>query len=187
MLTYAAESADTLLLSLWTKLCLPCPFLSLSEQGPGEEGNAHNFVSFVSAVHYSNVGRTNLKSVDRSVEKSVRSYKDNIALLCDVVRETVVFESVGDMVLMMRALGQDPEIKVVLVKNRMLPSDDSKVSLNGGYRDVLIRLCVQNEITMALGISNHVCELQFLLKEFYMHKSHGGHEHYVAFRNLRCA
>jgi hypothetical protein len=42
---------------------------------------------------------------------SYYSAKDNIVLLCDVIRETVVFESVGDMVLMMRALGQDPEIR----------------------------------------------------------------------------
>ena len=187
MLTYAAESADSLLSSLWTKLRLPCPFLSLSEQELGEEGDAHKGISLVNAVHCSTAGRTNLKSVDRSVEKSVRSYKDNIALLCDVVRETVVFQSVGDMVLMMRALGQDPEIHVLLVKNRMLPPDDRKASLSGGYRDVLIRLCVQNEVTMDLGISNHVCELKFLLKEFYMYKSQVGHEHYVAFRNMRCA
>jgi hypothetical protein len=110
------SDSATLLSSLWTKLCLPCPFVSLFE-GRGEEGNAHNRVtqhdrvSFVSAVHYSAVDKTNLKTVDRSVEKIVRSYKDNIVLLCDVVRETVVFESVGDMVLMMRALGQDPEIR----------------------------------------------------------------------------
>ena len=140
MLTYAAESADSLLSSLWTKLRLPCPFLSLSEQGRGEEGDAHKGFSFVNAVHCSTVGRTNLKGVDRSVEKSVRSYKDNIALLCDVVRQSVVFESVGDMVLMMCSLSQDPEIKVVLVKNRMHASDDSKASLTRGYRDVLIRL-----------------------------------------------
>ena len=94
----------------------------------------------MNAVHYNTVGKTNLKTVDRSVEKSVRSYKDNIALLCDVVRQSVVFESVGDMVLMMCSLSQDPEIKVVLVKNRMHASDDSKASLTRGYRDVLIRL-----------------------------------------------
>ena len=99
----------------------------------------------------------------------------------------MVFESVGDMVLMMRALGQDPEIKVVLIKNRMVASHDSISMASGGYRDVLIRLCVQNEVTMDLGISNHICELQFLLKEFYMYKSQVGHEHYVAFRNMRCA
>ena len=58
-------------------------------------------------------------SVDRAIEKIVRSYKNNISLVCDVVRQIVVFDSMHDMVSMLRAMKADPHIKIIRIKNRM--------------------------------------------------------------------
>jgi len=58
-------------------------------------------------------------SVDRAIEKIVRSYKSNISLVCDVVRQVVVFDSMPDMVSMLRAMKADPHVKIMRIKNRM--------------------------------------------------------------------
>ena len=58
-------------------------------------------------------------SVDRAIEKIVRSYKSNISLVCDVVRQVVVFDSISDMVSMLRAMNADPHVKIMRIKNRM--------------------------------------------------------------------
>ena len=58
-------------------------------------------------------------SVDRAIEKVVRSYKSNISFVCDVVRQVVVFDSISDMVSMLRAMNADPHVKIMRIKNRM--------------------------------------------------------------------
>ena len=58
-------------------------------------------------------------SVDRAIEKVVRSYKSNISFVCDVVRQVVVFDSIPDMVSMLRAMNADPHVKIMRIKNRM--------------------------------------------------------------------
>ena len=60
-----------------------------------------------------------LCSVDRAIEKVVRSYKSNISFVCDVVRQVVVFDSISDMVSMLRAMNADPHVKIMRIKNRM--------------------------------------------------------------------
>ena len=58
-------------------------------------------------------------SVDRAIEKIVRSYKSNISFVCDVARQVVVFDSISDMISMLRAIKSDPHIKIMRIKNRM--------------------------------------------------------------------
>ena len=75
-------------------------------------------------------------SVDRAIEKIVRSYKSNISLVCDVVRQVVVFDSISDMVSMLRAMNADPHVKIMRIKNRM----SSGLKLCNAHRFTL--LCI---------------------------------------------
>jgi hypothetical protein len=139
---------------------------------------------FVQAKDFNFTEVSHLKNVDRAIEKIVRSYKDRISFACDVVRQTVVLDTIPDITAMMGALHNDPEIKVIRVKNRMATAYDS--SLTCGYRDVLVNLCLQNDITRYFNIDMHICELQLVLKEVVEVRTMDGHNRYVAFRNMRC-
>jgi hypothetical protein len=139
---------------------------------------------FVQAKDFNFTEVSHLKNVDRAIEKIVRSYKGRVSFTCDVVRQNVVFDTIPDMTSMMGALNNDPEIKVIRVKNRMATAYDS--SLTCGYRDVLVNLCLQNDITKYFNINMHICELQLVLKEVVEVRTMNGHNRYVAFRNMRC-
>jgi hypothetical protein len=139
---------------------------------------------FVQAKDFNFTEVSHLKNVDRAIEKIVRSYKGRISFTCDVVRQAVVFDTIPDITSMLDALHNDPEIKVIRVKNRMATAYDS--SLTCGYRDVLVNLCLQNDITKYFNINMHICELQLVLKEVAEVRTMNGHSRYVAFRNMRC-
>jgi hypothetical protein len=139
---------------------------------------------FIQAKDFNFTEVSHLKNVDRAIEKIVRSYKGRIPFTCDIVRQNVVFDTIPDMTSMMGALHNDPEIKVIRVKNRMATAYDS--SLTCGYRDVLVNLCLQNDITKYFNINVHICELQLVLKEVVEVRTMNGHNRYVAFRNMRC-
>ena len=47
-----------------------------------------------------------LKSVDRAVDKTARSYKNDAYMLLDVVRQCIVVDDVGDMLVAMQQLQQ---------------------------------------------------------------------------------
>jgi hypothetical protein len=46
----------------------------------------------------------------------------------------------------------------VSVKNRMDPAWDAAPA--GGYRAVMVNLCLATAVTARLGVDGHVCELQ---------------------------
>mmetsp|Transcript_33000 Transcript_33000/g.51458 ORF Transcript_33000/g.51458 Transcript_33000/m.51458 type:complete len:83 (+) Transcript_33000:476-724(+) len=77
----------------------------------------------------------------------------------------------------------DPEIQVLRVKNRMSQTHDSKASL--GYRDCNVSISISNLETRKYGLERHVCEVQLLLRSFYLMRSAEGHLRYVSWRNLR--
>jgi len=81
-------------------------------------------ISFVAAHVWPRQGA--LKSVDRVIEKLVRSYRGNVSLVCDIVRQCIVFETVGDICRAVEAIKNDPHIRIVRVKNRMTGSYDAK-------------------------------------------------------------
>ena len=65
-------------------------------------------------------------------------------------------------------------------------SDNYDARQTGGYRDCLVNVRIKTELTKKLGLDNHVCELQLILKQFMVHRTLDGHKRYVAFRNKRC-
>jgi len=155
-------------------------FLSRSTN-TGSGGAAGNFL-FVSAEHWNRAG--GLKPVDRAIEKLTRVYRGDVSLLLDVVRQCIVFESMQDLLKAMRTIQDDGELEVVRIKNRMSDTYDARRS--GGYRDCLVNVRIKTEMTKKLGLDNHVCEVQLILKQFMVHRTLDGHKRYVAFRNKRC-
>jgi hypothetical protein len=55
-----------------------------------------------------------------------------------------------------------------------------------GYRDILVNLRIANDLTRRLGLDFNICELQLVLKQFFLLKKAEGHARYVTFRNMRC-
>ena len=85
-------------------------------------------------------------------------------MLVDVCRQCIVFQDGLDLVRCLRAIGDDSEVVIVRVKNRLDPRYDTRAS--AGYRDVLVNLRMQTPATAALGMAGHVCEVQLLLLPF---------------------
>mmetsp|Transcript_16961 Transcript_16961/g.26269 ORF Transcript_16961/g.26269 Transcript_16961/m.26269 type:complete len:269 (+) Transcript_16961:227-1033(+) len=124
-----------------------------------------------------------LKSTARCIEKLLRSYSGDVSRLVDICRQTIVFEEISHITHCLQTLSRDHEACIVRVKNRLHPEYQSDQS--SGYRDVCINLMIRTEETEKLGISNHVCELQLILKRFAELKNNAGHRNYVLFRNVR--
>ncbi|EKX38216.1 hypothetical protein GUITHDRAFT_115559 [Guillardia theta CCMP2712] len=132
----------------------------------------------------SQVKWASIKNANRAIEKLVRSYFGRVSKLTDVVRQTIVFKELRQLVECVEVIINDPEVEVVRIKNRLDPDYDASTS--GGYRDVGINLRVIHEGAKRWGVAGHVCELQLLLEEFVALKSAEGHKRYVIFRNSRC-
>lgn len=134
---------------------------------------------------------TPLKSHHRAVEKTLLCYGGDCSFLVDVCRDMMVFERVDDISEMLDRMRQDPQIKIVRIKNRLEPSYDS--SLSAGYRDVMLNIKLDNSESRGLGIQNHVAEIQLIpsavyamrAEEAFDHSQHFGHANYVRWRNLR--
>jgi hypothetical protein len=84
--------------------------------------------------------------------------------LVDLCRQSIVFDSAGDLAACLAAIYWDAGVEVLRIKNRLDPEYDSARS--AGYRDVGVNLRLVTPETRALGVSAHVCELQLLLRRF---------------------
>jgi hypothetical protein len=124
-----------------------------------------------------------VKSVRRAQEKVQRSYGEDVSRLVDLCRQSIVFESPGDVAACLAAIAADSAAALVRIKNRLDPRYDAVGS--AGYRDVAINLRMVGPEARGLGLDEHVCEVQLLLRTFAELKSDSGHSRYVAFRNLR--
>ncbi|EKX49398.1 hypothetical protein GUITHDRAFT_104927 [Guillardia theta CCMP2712] len=125
-----------------------------------------------------------VKTLERSIQKLVRSYNSEVPRLLDVVRQCIVFERLQDLCDCLDRILEDPELVVMRIKNRLDPSYNSRTT--GGYRDVVMNVRVVTERTRELGVAGHICELQMITREFMDKRTVEGHKLYVAFRNLRC-
>ena len=76
----------------------------------------------------------------------------------------IIFESATDLLSCLEAVGTDPDVVVVRVKNRLRADYDARQS--AGYRDVMVNLRVATAETVRLGVDGHVCELQLVLRSF---------------------
>ena len=123
-----------------------------------------------------------VKSVERAIEKIVRTYKhvstlyffllvgidlnvdllpQDVSKLIDICRQCIVFETVSDLMDCLVAIAGDDDTSIVRIKNRLDPAYDS--ALSAGYRDVCVNLRFSNELAESWGIERHVCEVQLVL------------------------
>jgi hypothetical protein len=84
----------------------------------------------------------------RSVEKVSRSYNNKPWLLVDVVRQSVIYDSILDIVKCLQVISDDPNVQIVRIKNRL--SRDYDDTLTAGYRDVVININLVSEETVTL-------------------------------------
>ena len=73
-----------------------------------------------------------------------------------------MFQDIARITDCIKSIGQDPDIQIVRIKNRLDPAFDARQS--GGYRNVAINLRIKTAQTIALGIDLHICSLQLLLQ-----------------------
>jgi hypothetical protein len=92
---------------------------------------------------------------------SMGSTHSSVSLcLCALLAAVMVLHDVHACVLSARLHFQ--ELRVLRVQNRMSMDYDARNSC--GYRDILVNLCIHTPFTCQLGLCNHVCELQIILK-----------------------
>jgi hypothetical protein len=124
-----------------------------------------------------------VKTIQRAMEKVQRSYCEDVSCLVDLCRQSITFESPGDVSTCLAAIAADPAVAIARIKNRLDPQYDAAKS--AGYRDVAINLRMVCPEARNLNLDQHVCEVQLILKAFAELKNDSGHRRYVTFRNLR--
>ena len=100
-----------------------------------------------------------------------------------MVRQQLIFDSVADLSVCLDMIAKDADVRIVRIKNRLSTTYDP--AHTAGYRDVSLNIRIVTEEAQSLGLSGHVCELQLILKEFFLLRSDDGHGRFVSFRNLR--
>ena len=120
-----------------------------------------------------------MKSAARVIEKTGRSYKDDVSRVLDFVRSTLVTRSVAETRRVLEFVMNNATVRTA--KNRYDPGYNGVST--AGYRDVNIQLQF-DEFNGAL-FEGFVFELQIILAEFFALKSGDGHKRYVTCRNLR--
>ncbi len=92
----------------------------------------------------------------------VNFFVQDVSLLLDVCRQSIVFREGRDLVACFVSIAHDPSVTIVRVKNRLDPGYNSA----GGYRDVCINLRIGTEMTVEMNVDYHVCEVQLILLPF---------------------
>ena len=136
-----------------------------------------------------------LKRLKRAASKVWRGYSGDTSQLTDVVRYSLIYDSVEEIASAMDVVCKDARATIIRVKNRLsLTYDDSK---SAGYRDVLLnaQLDVTEQANTNPAIEateeldqaarSHIFELQLHLRAMYNLKTDQGHKNYVQFRNGR--
>jgi hypothetical protein len=123
----------------------------------------------------------------RAIEKVWRGYKGDATRLRDLVRCSLVFDSVEHLEAGIDVILTDPTVSILRVKNRFASTYNAEDSC--GYRDIQLNAVVTpqsfNDAEIELGLHEHVCEIQLHLKPMYDLKNDAGHKRYVKYRNER--
>jgi hypothetical protein len=142
-------------------------------------------VSSLAAPPRCTVRPSGLKPPARSLEKLLRAHGGDASRLLDVSRHTLVCEAPADVLRCVRALADDPEIRVAGVRNSLDPARDSAWS--AGFRCVRVSLALRTPAAVQLGVAGHVCEVLLVLRAFaeLAGDSDGQHARYLAYRDCR--
>ena len=127
-----------------------------------------------------------VKQEARAMQKVFRSYRGDWRKLCDLVRCSLVFESIAALETCLHAIGADAELEVLSssdYKMRLQEGFDA-AALSGGYRDIQLAVRLDSAETRSRGVHEHIAEVQLHLAAVAALKSDGGHANYVLRRNL---
>jgi hypothetical protein len=128
------------------------------------------------------------KQRKRAIEKVWRSYGGDATRLRDLVRGSIVFDTVSEMKASLALILADQNIRILGVKNRFAAKYDA-VKMSCGYRDIQISVTLSATVLSSeevdAGLHELVCEVQLHLAPIYALKNDEGHKRYVEFRNSR--
>jgi len=127
-----------------------------------------------------------VKTEARALQKVGRSYEGHWRQLCDLVRTSLVFDSLSSLVVCLTEIGLDEELLVVKsgTEKMRIREDYDAGTKSGGYRDVQLCVLLNTEEARARGVHKHLAEVQLHLRHLVALKSEGGHASYVLRRNL---
>ena len=116
-----------------------------------------------------------VKTVHRTYQKVRRAYGGRMHRVLDLVRTTITFRNMHQLIACLDLIEADSEVSILRVKNRYDPDFHSA----DGYRDVSM-IIVGRSLTR-----NLCCEVQLNLEDMYKAKTGGGHKRYKAMRDAR--
>jgi len=123
--------------------------------------------------------RAPLKTPRRAMEKIYRSYFGNVPPLLDLVRSSIVVDTIDEAMDVLELVLADAIVHTI--KNRMDVDYDGNET--AGYRDLNVQVGFQE--TDGTVFEGFVFELQIHLRAVIDMKTDFGHKRYVALRNLR--
>ena len=103
-----------------------------------------------------------LKAPQRAAEKALTCYDGDVSRVVDISRQRIVFADLGGIADCLALIASArPSVRILRVKNSMRAGHDPR--LTAGFRAVVLNLCFHTEETRALGIEQHVCEVQLTM------------------------
>jgi hypothetical protein len=120
-----------------------------------------------------------IKKAPRSIEKIRRSYFGVVSQLCDVVRGSIVVETLDDAAKLLAIISSDEAVQIVRGKNRFSQHYDANVS--AGYRDIQLNLQIvgvktESDHPEPERLPLHVVEMQIHLRSIHDLKTKGESE-----------
>jgi Ca2+-binding EF-hand superfamily protein len=143
-------------------------------------------LSALCSVHGGVFHSSPVKTEARALQKVFRTYFGNWRNLCDLVRCSLVFDTLPDIGACLREIGEDAEIEVIAAsddKMRLRESFDAEAT-SGGYRDIQLAIRLKTSEAKSRGVHEHIVEVQLHLSAVAALKTDGGHANYVLRRNL---
>ena len=118
-----------------------------------------------------------IKTPQRCYQKVSRAYGGEFSRLVDILRATIVFRTVDNLIRAVTAISQDANVNILKVKNRFSMNFVEQGGLQSGYRDVCI-LLYGHRLTEGM-----IVEVQLNLVETFAIKSDEGHRLYKIARD----
>mmetsp|Transcript_41797 Transcript_41797/g.65283 ORF Transcript_41797/g.65283 Transcript_41797/m.65283 type:complete len:224 (+) Transcript_41797:1-672(+) len=117
-----------------------------------------------------------LKPVDRAVEKITRVFHGDPSRLQDICRQTILFDSLVNLVRCLQTMMRDRDVDIVRIKN--VCKKESSVS----YKHVTVKLRIIHDRSRALSLTGHVGEVHLTTKGFMAARLSTDHQSYSLFR-----
>jgi hypothetical protein len=122
-----------------------------------------------------------LKHVDLAMYNLALLHAGDVSKLTDIVRQLIVFQSLGDIHACLECIAQNDEIEIVNIKNGYDPlSDAAEIA---GFRDVVVSLRIISKSTVFFCLTRFVCQLQLCHFEFDRHLTPARHSRLLRYKD----